>query len=119
MHDDTKDYLKNIFKIGTAECAIFMALCGLVVGILILLFGFWSALLVTIIVALFAFIGGVKDKKECVGKLINRIFPAKSADNFPGIEHAVKRATATPPMHEYDFPPFKAPDGQDDAQQGE
>ena len=54
-----------------------------------LLLGFWQTILVALIVIVFAFLGGVKEKKAFVAKFVNRIFPQKT-DNFPGIENAGK-----------------------------
>ena len=101
MTDKTREQMKNLLKIGTPECAIFMGFIGLVLGVLFLLLGFWRTLLVAAIVLVFAFIGGVRDKKKFLGSLINRLFPPKN-DNFPGIEQAGKnKKTTCPPQDEF------------------
>ena len=113
MTDKTREQMKNLLKIGTPECAIFMGFLGLVLGVLFLLLGFFKTLLVALIVLVFAFIGGVSDKKKYIGKLINRVFPAKN-DNFPGIEQAGKnKRTTYAPTDE--FRPFDASQNEETA----
>ena len=86
--DDRNGFdMKNILKIGTSECAVFLALVAMLAAILILLTGFWSTVLIAVCVALGAFIGGVKDKKKAVSDFVNRVFPARDASvGKPGDE---------------------------------
>lgn len=113
MTDKSKEYMQNMFKVGTPECAISMGLVGLVLGVMFLLLGFWQTILDALIVIVFAFLGGVKDKKAFIAKFVNRVFPQKT-DNFPGIENAGK--VKTEPHYAPDVPDFSVPekkDGQD------
>lgn len=77
--DDRKNGFdpKNIIKIGTPECAVFMALAAMLVAVLLLLAGFWGTVLIVAFIALGAFLGGVKDKKTAVRDFVNRVFPAR------------------------------------------
>lgn len=65
-----KEFIKRVFTPGTVECAIACALLGIVVAVLLLSIGIWKTLLIVVLVALGAFLGGVKDKKA----FIRRIF---------------------------------------------
>ena len=77
--DDKKNGFdsRNLLKIGTSECAVFMALTAMLVAILLLLAGFWGTVLIVAFIALGAFLGGVKDKKKAIRDFINRVFPAR------------------------------------------
>ncbi len=73
--------LRNILKIGTPECAVFLALVAMLAAILLLLIGFWGTVLIAACIALGAFIGGVRDKKKALRDFVNRLFPARE----PGV----------------------------------
>ena len=91
-------FLKNMCKIGTPECAIFSAVVAMVLAILFLSLGFWNTVLVLLIMGLGAFLGGVKDKKGWLKKLINRLVPDRKMvpyrEQNPEIIRTVREATA-------------------------
>lgn len=91
-------FLKNMCKIGTPECAIFFAVVTMILAILFLSFGFWNTVLVLLIMGLGAFLGGVKDKKGWLKKLINRLVPDRKMvpyrEQNPEIIRTVREATA-------------------------
>ncbi len=89
MNEKNKQFLKNMTQIGTPECAIFMGVVGLVLGILFLLFGFFKTLLLCAIIALFVFLGAVKDKKEFISNLMNRFSNGKH-DAYKDYEKLLK-----------------------------
>lgn len=66
-------FLKKIFTKGTPQCAIACALVGVLAALLLLWQGVWRTLLVTVLVALGAFVGGVKDKKEFINSLLEKV----------------------------------------------
>lgn len=72
-----KNFAQNMFRIGTPECAVSFGVIAMVLALLFLLLGFWQTLLIAALVALGTFIGGVKNKKEWLRALINRLFPPK------------------------------------------
>ncbi len=82
MNDGWKHWTKEMFKIGTPECAVFMGVMALVLAVLILTIGFWSTVLVIFLVALGVFIGGVKDKKAFIQGIANRLFPSKDNTHY-------------------------------------
>lgn len=82
---------KNALKIGTPECAVFMALTAMLVAVLILLAGFWGTVLLVAFIALGAFIGGVKDKKKAIADLINRLFPARQVSMGKTGDEAIEK----------------------------
>ena len=71
-----RQFLENLFKIGTPECAIFSALLAMVIALLFLLVGFWKTVLISLLMLAGAFIGGVRDKKQWFRDRINKLFPA-------------------------------------------
>lgn len=76
--NDSRSFFKNMFKIGTPECAVTSAVIAMLLALLVLLVGFWKALLIALVMLLGAFLGGVKNKRDSVSAFINRIFPPKS-----------------------------------------
>ena len=85
-------FAKNMFKIGTPECAIFSAVVAMGAALLILLVGFWSTVLIALLVAIGAFIGGVKDKKQWLRDKINKLFPGPQAMPYREENEAIARA---------------------------
>ncbi|MCL1963989.1 MAG: DUF2273 domain-containing protein [Firmicutes bacterium] len=69
---DGNGFFQKIFTKGTPQCAIACAFVGVLVALLLLWAGVWRTLLVTALVAVGAFIGGVKDKKAFLGSLMDR-----------------------------------------------
>lgn len=93
-----KRFFDNALKIGTQECAIFSAVIAMVLAVLFLLAGFWKTMLVAILMLLGAFLGGVKDKKQWIKNLVNRVLPDHKIvpyrEENPEIAKAVREATA-------------------------
>ena len=85
-------FAKNMFKIGTPECAIFSAIAAMVLALLILLVGFWNTMLVALLMLLGAFVGGVKDKKQWIKDKINLFFPAPHTVPYREDNEAIARA---------------------------
>lgn len=81
MNEKWKNFFRHCFQIGTPECAVFFSVAAMVLALLFLTIGFWQTLLVAALVALGAFLGGVKDKKEWVRGAVNKLFPPKQ--NIP------------------------------------
>ena len=77
MNEKWNAFTKNMFKVGTAECAIFFAVVAMVLALMFLIAGFWETLLIAALIAVGAFVGGVKDKKEWIRNAVNGLFPAK------------------------------------------
>lgn len=67
-----RDFFRRVFTPGTPECAIACGLLGIVVALMLLSIGVWKTLLIVVLVAIGAFIGGVKDKKAFIRKLIDK-----------------------------------------------
>ena len=92
-----KGSFKNIFKIGTPECAVFSGAAAMVLALLFLVLGFWRTVLVALVAAAGAILGGVTDKKEWLKKLINRLVPDRKQvpyrESNPAIVRAVREAT--------------------------
>lgn len=82
MNEKWNAFTKNMFKVGTAECAIFFGVVAMVLALMFLIAGFWETLLIAALIAVGAFVGGVKDKKEWIRNLVNRMVPAKQAPAY-------------------------------------
>ena len=89
-------FMRNIFKIGTPECAITFAIAARVLAVVFLLVGFWQTLLILALMLVGAFLGGVKNKKEWFLGLVNRLFPPKNhipyREKNPEIEKALRES---------------------------
>ena len=99
MNDrSSKNIFENMLKIGTPECAVFSAVAAMVLGLLFLVLGFWRTLLIAVLMAIGAFLGGVQNKRDWLKKAINRVFPAKTMvpyrEQNPEITRAVRKAMA-------------------------
>ena len=98
--NDRKDRpsLANIFRVGTSECAIFSGALAMVLGLLLLTVGFWSTVWIALFGAAGAFLGGVKDKKQILKNVLNRVIPDKRAvpyrEQHPDIARAVRDAAS-------------------------
>ena len=79
---DTGKSLKNIFRVGTPECALFCGSMAMVLVLLFLVIGFWKTLLVAVITAAAMFVGGVKNKPACFKRIINGVFPARERELY-------------------------------------
>lgn len=66
------EFIKRIFTPGTVECAVACALLGGLVALLLLWIGVWKTLLIVILVALGAFLGGTTNKMEKIKQLVGR-----------------------------------------------
>ena len=78
MNEKWKSFAHEMLIVGTPECAIFSGAAAMVLALLLLTLGFWKTLLVAVIVCAGAFIGGVKDKKAFIARIVNRLFPPKT-----------------------------------------
>lgn len=65
------------FKIGTRECGMLCAALGALLALSLILFGFWSTLLIAALAAVGFFIGASKNKLNLCKTVINRLFPPK------------------------------------------
>ena len=84
----SKEKMNGFFKVGTPLCGAFCAVCGAVLALLFLFFGFWKTLFIFAFAAVGLFIGLVEDKKGAVRALINRSIPGETKiDNFQDIKN--------------------------------
>ena len=92
-----KHFSDNMLRIGTPECAVFCAAAAMVLALMFLLVGFWRTVLIAVLMAIGAFIGGVKNKKQWFADRINKIFPAPKPyrENNEAIVRAVREATGS------------------------
>ncbi len=88
----------KFFKVGTPECAIFSGAVAMVLGLLLLTVGFWNTVLIALFGALGGLWGGVKDKKQMLKNILNRIIPDKKTmpyrEQHPEITRAVRDITS-------------------------
>ncbi len=102
MSEKLKTFVRQMFTIGTPECAVFFGVAAMVLALLFLLLGFWKTILIALLVCIGAFLGGVKDKKGAITRVINRLFPPKASIPYrentttEEIEKALKTAKDEP-----------------------
>ena len=70
--------MKNL-KMGTPSMGIAIGLGLVGVAVLIMLIGFWKALLLLVLFAIGYFVGTVENKQEFIKDTANKIIPAKEA----------------------------------------
>ncbi len=92
-----RSFFDRVFVIGTPECAIFGGVAAMALGLLLLLTGFWNTLWISLLTAAGFFLGGVKEKRQWLKDLVNRLIPDKKTvpfrDHPPEIVRAVREAT--------------------------
>lgn len=77
MRDDQQKRDEGLFRIGTPECAVVFALAAMVLALLFLTVGFWHMLWIGLLMLAAAFLGGIKNKKQWLKDVVNRLVPAK------------------------------------------
>jgi len=87
-----KNFMKNMFRVGTPECAISFALVAMVLAIMFLVVGFWQTLLILALMLVGAFLGGVKEKKKWFQGIINKLFPPKQNIPYRERNAAIEKA---------------------------
>ena len=79
MNENRPDsFLRNMFRIGTPECAVTFSVTAMILAVLYLLLGFWKTLFIAAFTALGAVAFGVEDKQEWLKDIINRLSPPRS-----------------------------------------
>ena len=68
---DWKSFTAQMLTTGTRACALFGAIVGLVFAVLCLTIGAGKALLIGVFCLIGAFIGGVKEKKAFVRRVVS------------------------------------------------
>ena len=93
--NDNHSFFHQMCKIGTPECAVFSAVIAMALGLLLLLVGFWNTVWIALLLAVGAFLGGVKDKKQWLKDVLNRIIPNKDPvaykEQRPDISRAIRK----------------------------
>jgi uncharacterized membrane protein len=77
--DRFNEFLDAMFKAGTPQCGLFTGILAFIAGLLFIFIGFFRTILVVVIVAVGVFLGAVKNKKEAVRGVINRLFPPRDS----------------------------------------
>ena len=99
MNDNNdRSFLSNVFKAGTPECAVFSGAAAMVLGLLVLTVGFWNTVWIALFGVVGGVLGGVRDKKQMLKNVLNRIIPDKKTvpyrEQHPDITQAVRDAAA-------------------------
>ena len=68
---DWKATVQQMFTLGTAACAAFCAVLGVIFAVLCLTIGPGPAVLIAVCFLIGAFIGGVRDKKAFIRDCLN------------------------------------------------
>ena len=78
---DLKSLIAQMLTPGTSACALFGAAVGCIFAVLCLTIGVGKALLIGIFCLIGAFIGGVKDKKAFVRRVVS-LFSRDDMDRY-------------------------------------
>ena len=78
---DLRTFVSQMFTPGTVPCTLFGIAVGLVFAVLCLTIGVGKALLIGIFCLIGAFIGGVKDKKAFVRRIVS-LFTRDESDRY-------------------------------------
>lgn len=78
---DLKSFFSQMLTPGTGACALFGAVIGIVFAVLCLTIGVGKALLIGIFCLIGAFIGGVKDKRAFVRRIVS-LFVRDESDRY-------------------------------------
>lgn len=70
MSED-KNFFQRLFTPGTVECAVGCAIVGIGVALLLLWIGVWKTLLICVLAAIGIFVGGVRDKRAFIGRILD------------------------------------------------
>lgn len=87
--------MKNL-KMGTPSMGIAIGLGLVGVAVLIMLIGFWKALLLLVLFAIGYFVGTVENKQEFIKDTANKIIPAKEAKVIDIKSEIAREQTETP-----------------------
>jgi uncharacterized membrane protein len=71
------EFLEEMVKPGTPQCALFTGFLAFITGLLLIFVGFFKTILIIIIVAVGVFLGAVRNKKEAIRGVVNRLFPPR------------------------------------------
>lgn len=70
--------MKDAFKPGTASGKISFGILFFLIGLLIVIFGFWEALFVLALTLVGVFIGSAETIGKATSKLIDKVYPEKN-----------------------------------------
>ena len=79
MAESTEKKIRKFLQVGTIECMILCVVLAIVIGVLFITIGFWKTLLITALILLGLFIGGVQDKKAFLRGGIDKVAPQRAA----------------------------------------
>ena len=74
---DFRELIRRLTEPGSPQAALFFAVIGLIVALLLLQIGFWRTLLVAACCLAGCFLGGVKDKPAFIRRVVDRFDRSK------------------------------------------
>ena len=81
-----REWLSDLFCVGTPLCAAFCAVLGVILAVLLLTIGLWKTLFIAAFALVGALLGGVSDKCGAFRRFVNRSFPEKKERNVDTYE---------------------------------
>ena len=79
MAESTEKKIRKFLQVGTLECMILCVVLAIIIGVLFITIGFWKTLLITALILLGLFIGGVQNKKEFLRGGMDKVAPQRAA----------------------------------------
>ncbi len=73
-----EETLKELFKVGTPQCGLIYGIVAIVLGFMLLFLGFFKTLFIALLFTIGLFLGGVKEKREFIKAVANKLFPPQN-----------------------------------------
>lgn len=86
MSENNNGKTPAILTVGTPQCALACAFLGAVVAVLLLTIGFWKTLFIALFIFAGLFVGGVRDKGECIRSATEAVLPRKEVKVYQAQE---------------------------------
>ena len=86
MPENSSGKKPAVLTVGTPQCALACAFLGAVIAVLFLTIGFWKTLFIALFVFAGLFVGGVRDKSECVRSATEAVLPRKEVKVYQAQE---------------------------------
>lgn len=68
-------WVRTLFKRGTPQCGLAYGMIAFVFGLLFVTLGFWKTVLIAVLSAVGAFLGGVMNHEQALKNGLNKVIP--------------------------------------------
>ena len=114
MSENNNGKTPAILTVGTPQCALACAFLGAVVAVLLLTIGFWKTLFIALFIFAGLFVGGVRDKGECIRSATEAVLPRKEVKVYQAQEKKPVPQAEEPDEETDEDEEEEAEDGKED-----